>query len=155
MKKATRLLILTAFVCPLLMATRAYAGDPGQGQRMSTLERINRLERDRMDLDPLHSQRTDPFNTSLDPAGFHSTAPDNNPLHLMDPIGNSGPDINRNDLFHRSILGSHDRFPGAGRPAWDPGSGGGTAPIDGGISLLLAAGLGLGIRKARARKQTV
>ena len=149
MKKATRLLILTAFVFPLLMVTRAYAGGPGPGQR------FNSLERDRLGLDPYGVQRTDPFNTNARSDGFHATDPDNNPLHLMDPIGDPGPDINRNDLFHRSIVGGHDPYPGAGRPAWDNGNGGGTAPIDGGISLLLAAGLGLGIKKARARKQTV
>lgn len=150
MKKATRLLILTAFVFPLLTVSRAYAGGPGPGQRM------NYGERERLGLDPSGVHSTDPFNSDLRSTdGFHATDPDNNPLHLQDPIGNPGPDINRNDLFDRSVVGGHDPFPGAGRPAWDSGNGGGTAPIDGGISLLLAAGIGLGIKKARARKQTV
>ncbi|HET6253218.1 MAG TPA: hypothetical protein VFE32_04065 [Puia sp.] len=151
MKKATRLLILTAFVFPLFTALRAYAGGPGPGQR------INYGERARLGLEPFGIQRTDPFNTQTPGNdGFHSTEPDNNPLHLQDPIGNSRPDIDRNDLFDRSILAGHDRFPDAGHPAWDPSNnGGGTAPIDGGISLLLAAGLGLGIKRARARKQNV
>ena len=59
--------------------------------------------------------------------------------------------MDRNDLYQRAT--DHD-----GRPVLDPsdnGNGGGTAPLDGGISLLLAAGIGLGIKKARARKQTV
>ena len=151
MKKATRLLILTAFVFPLLLVSRAYAGGPGPGQR------INTLERDRLGLDPFGSQHTDPFSTNLRSTdGWHASEPDNNPLHLQDPIGDPGPDINRDDLFHRSILGDHDPFRGAGHPDWDNGNGGGgTAPIDGGISLLLAAGIGLGIKRARARKQTV
>lgn len=148
MKKATRLLILTAFVFPLLMASRAYAGGPGPGQR------VHFGERDRLGLDPLGVHNMDPFNNNSDPFntevrtdGFHGTEPDGNPLHLQDPIGDPVPDMNRNDLYHRAI--------DAGHPTWDSGNGGHTAPIDGGISLLLAAGIGLGIKRARARKQTV
>jgi len=131
----------------------------------------NSFERQRLGLDPVGVVRDNPYGSSLqnfDP--FHSNSQqdangvtgwrpvqmDNNPLHLDDPIGQSGPDINRNNLFNRSIVAGHDRFPGAGRPAWDPANnGGGTAPIDGGISLLLAAGIGLGIKRAKARKQSV
>jgi hypothetical protein len=59
----------------------------------------------------------------------------------------------RNDLFNR--VHDHDPYD-AGHPVLDPsGNGGGNAPIDGGISILLAAGIGLGIKRARARKQTV
>jgi hypothetical protein len=149
MKKATRLLILTAFVVPLLFSARAYAGGPGQGQRPSI------GERSRLGQDPFGSQTTDPFssdNRTID--GFRA---EENPLSLRDPIGDAGPDINRNNLYDRAILSGRDHFPTSGRPAWDPsntsGTGGGTAPIDGGISLLLAAGLGLGLKKARARKE--
>ena len=151
MKKATRLLILTAFVFPLFITARAYAGGPGPGQG------INYGERQRLGLDPFGVRTVDPSHTDLNSIdGFHAMDPDNNPLHLQNPIGDPVPDINRNNLFDRSILGGRDPFPGAGHPAWDPSaSGGGTAPLDGGISLLLAAGLGLGIKKARARKQTV
>lgn len=153
MKKATRLLILTAFVFPLFTISRAYAGGPGPGQR------INFAERQRLGIDPIgvgvQAQGTDPFNTDRTTDGFHGTT-DYNPLHLQDPIGNPAPDIDRNDLFNRSVVAGHDRFPGAGQPTWDPSdNGGGTAPIDGGISLLLAAGIGLGLKKARARKQAV
>jgi hypothetical protein len=147
MKKATRLLILTAFVFPLLMASRAYAGGPGPGQR------THFGDRDRLGLDPLGVHSMDPFNNSSDPFntevrtdGFHGTEPDGNPLHLQDPIGDPVPDVDRNGLYHRAL--------DAGHGSWDSGNGGGTAPIDGGISLLLAAGIGLGIKKARARKQT-
>jgi hypothetical protein len=145
MKKVTRLLILTAFVVPLIMSSRAYAGGPGQGQRS------NFAERDRLGLHPWNSATTE---------GWRATSPDNNPLGLSNPIGGSGPDIDRNDLWHRPIVGGRDPFPGAGRP-FDPtagngaGNGGGTAPIDGGISLLLAAGIGLGLKRAKARKETV
>lgn len=151
MKKATRLLILTAFVFPILMTYRAYAGGPGPGPR------VNFGQRERLGLDPFGSHNADPFlNDDRNVDGFHATTPDDNPLHLQDPIGDPKPDIERNNLFDRGILGDHDHFPGAGHPSWDPSaSGGGTAPIDGGISLLLAAGLGLGMKKARARKQTV
>lgn len=151
MKKVTRLLILTAFVFPLLIVSRAYAGGPGPGQR------INYGERSRLGLDPFGIHQSDPLNSdNRDVNGWRSSLQDDNPLHLQDPIGNPRPDIDRNDLFDRSIAAGHDRFPGAGHPAWDPTSGGGgTAPIDGGISLLLAAGIGLGIKRAKARKQTV
>jgi hypothetical protein len=144
MKKVTRLLILTAFVLPILMASKAYAGGPGPGQR-------SRLEREHAGFDPLNANRTDPFHTDATSSdGFHPTVLDDNPLHLQDQIGDPVPDMNRNDLYNRSV--SHGD---AGHPAWDPGNGGGTAPIDGGISLLLAAGIGLGMKKARARKQKV
>ncbi|HUB59543.1 MAG TPA: hypothetical protein VL978_02510 [Puia sp.] len=148
MKKATRLLILTAFVFPLFTVSRAYAGGPGPGQR------INFGERERLGIDPIggQAQGNDLFNNdgrTLD--GFHATDPDNNPLHLQDPIGDPVPDMDRNDLFQHSPLDDRDHHLGG-----DPSdNGGGTAPLDGGISLLLAAGIGLGIKKARARKQTV
>jgi hypothetical protein len=130
MKKATRLLILTAFVFPLLIASRAYAGGPRPGQ-------------------PIFVHHSSPLAN-----GFHATEPDNDPLRLQDPIGDPAPDMYRNDLFNR--VHDHDPYAGAGQPAVDPsGNGGGNAPIDGGISLLLAAGIGLGIKRARARKQTV
>ena len=147
MKKATRLLILTAFVFPLFLATRAYAGGPGPGQR------INNGERERLGLDPflgVHNSDADDLNSrTFD--NLRATDPDYNPLELQDPIGNPVPEMNRNDLYQRAL--GHE-----GRPVWDPsdnGNDGGTAPLDGGISLLLAAGIGLGIKKARARKQTV
>lgn len=153
MKKVTRLLILAAFVLPLAFVSRAYAGGPGPGHR------INFGDRSRLGLEPFGAQQTDGLNqNNRDEDGWRATMPDNNPLHLEDPIGNPHPDINRNDLFNRSIMAGHDRFPGAGHPAWDPansGGGGATAPIDGGISLLLAAGIGLGMKRAKARKQAV
>jgi hypothetical protein len=145
MKKVTRLLILTAFVLPLIMSSRAYAGGPGQGQRS------NFAERDRLGLHPWNTATTE---------GWRATEPENNPYGLREPIGGTGSDMNRNDLWNRQIIGSHNQFPGAGRP-FDPtagsaaGNGGGTAPIDGGISLLLAAGIGLGLKRAKARKETV
>jgi hypothetical protein len=117
MKKATRLLILTAFVFPLFITARAYAGGPRPGPRIS-----------------------------------HGTDPLYNPLHLEDPVGNPANDIDRNDLYGRAAdHRDYDR-----PPVCDPNDhGGGNAPIDGGIGLLLVAGIGLGIKKARARKQTV
>jgi hypothetical protein len=148
MKKATRLLILTAFVFSLFMTTRAYAGGPGPGPG----PRIDDGERARLGLDPLGVHGTNPFNFddhTYD--GFQATDPDNSPMHLDDPIGNPVPNMNRDNLYERAT--GHGDY---GRPAWDPSdNGGGTAPLDCGISLLLAAGIGLGIKKARARKQTV
>jgi hypothetical protein len=142
MKKATRLLILTAFVLPLSLIGSAYAGGPVPGQR------------------PIYSgfnhsgiSHSDPYSRTFTTDGFR---PDDNPLRLQDPIGGPGPDINRDDLGDRSPFADHDPYPGAGHPAGDPNaSGGQTAPIDGGITLLLAAGIGLGIKKARNRKQLV
>jgi hypothetical protein len=142
MKKATRLLILTAFVFSLFMTKRAYAGGPGPGPRISD------GERERLGLDPFGLHGLNPADRTYD--GFQ-TDPDNNPLHLLDPIGNPVTEMNRDNLYERAL--GHGDF---GRPVWDPNDGGGgTAPLDGGISLLLAAGIGLGIKKARARKQTV
>jgi hypothetical protein len=143
MKKATRLLILTAFVFPLSLIGSAYAGGPVPILR------------------PIYSgynhsgiHHTDPFSPTLTTTdGFQ---PSDNPLRLEDPIYSPGPDINRDDLLHRSPFADHDPYPGAGHSGYDAGgSGGQTAPIDGGISLLLAAGIGLGLKKARNRKQAV
>lgn len=53
------------------------------------------------------------------------------------------------DRFHSPS--TPPSYGNGGSPSFgDPGSGGGggSAPIDGGISLLLAAGLGLGVKKA-------
>jgi hypothetical protein len=145
MKKATRLLILTAFVLPLSLIGSAYAGGPGGPVPV---------------LRPYYSgsnhsgiRHSDPFSTSLPTTdGFQPGADD--PLHLQDPIGGPGPDFNRDDLHDRFPFA--DRDPHAGAHYGDPvGNGGQTAPIDGGITLLLAAGIGLGIRKARNRKQLV
>jgi hypothetical protein len=136
MKKATRLLILTAFVLPLSLIGSAYAGGPGPGQTPIYHH--------------LSVHHVSPYTTD----GFHP-GQDNDPLHLQDPIGDPNRDNNRDDLWGRSPLGGHDRDPG-GHPGYDPGAPSGqTAPIDGGISLLLAAGIGLGIKKARSRKQSV
>jgi len=155
MKKVTRLLILTAFVFPFFTLARAYAGGPGSGQRDLLLQRRERL------LDP-------------SPTG-------DNPIRLQDPIGGNiyrDPFYGVHDqLNDHSLYGDHDPFtPGDhdggrdggrnGHPGWigDPGANGGggngsagnggaTAPLDGGISLLLAAGIGLGMKKARDRKK--
>jgi hypothetical protein len=149
MKKATRLLILTAFVFSLLFTAQAYAGGPVPGHHPSL------LDKDRFGTDPFGAQNTDPFhsdNRTID--GFRQS--DYNPMRLADPIENSGFDRNRNDLYNRSVLRGGDLHQRSGRPDWNPAAnGGGTAPIDGGLSLLLAAGIGLGLKKARARKQTV
>src|ERR1700677_366412 len=145
MKKATRLLILTAFVFSLFAVTRAYAGGPGPGQR------INYGERERLGLDPFGIHTTDPDLNARSFDNFRLTDPGYNPLHLQDPIGNPVTDMDRNDLYQRAT--DHD-----GRPVLDPsdnGNGGGPAPLDGGISLLLAAGIGMGIKKARPRKQPI
>lgn len=62
-----------------------------------------------------------------------------------------------NDIFgddnNQGKNGNQGGNGGSGSWAGDSGStGGGTAPIDGGISLLMAAGLGLGLRKMAGRK---
>ena len=63
-----------------------------------------------------------------------------------------------NDIFgddnNQGKYGNQGGNGGSGSWAGDGGTsgGGGTAPIDGGISLLMAAGLGLGLRKMAGRK---
>jgi len=148
MKKATRLLILTAFVLPLSLIGSAYAGGPGGPVPV---------------LRPYYSgsshsgiRHNDPFSTSLPTADGFKPGDNDDPLHLQDPIGGPGPDFNRDDLHDRFHYADRDPHAGGGPHYGDPSaSGGQSAPIDGGITLLLAAGIGLGIRKARNRKQLV
>ena len=70
--------------------------------------------------------------------------------------GNNGGLINWIDNLLNDIFGSDnnnnqgDNSNCSGTPGTTNG-GGGTAPIDGGISLLLAAGVGLGVRKLAKR----
>jgi hypothetical protein len=141
MKKATRLLILTAFVLPLSLIGSAYAGGPGPGQR-TPFSGFN------------HSgtRHVVPYYSPTTPEGFEpGQGQGYDPYRFQDPIGDPREDVYRNDLYHHLPVD-------AGRQSYDPnptGSGGGTAPIDGGISLLVAAGIGLGLRKARSRKQSV
>jgi hypothetical protein len=130
MKKVTRLLILTAMAVPIFTLSRAYAGAPHLGQPGYLLE---------------HRQ-----NPSLDRIGEHD------PLRLEDPIGGNIRDIDRDHLGDRDWGRDHDPYSRHDHDNWDNGNGGnggGTAPLDGGISLLLAAGIGLGLKKARERKK--
>ncbi len=147
MKKATRLLILTAFVLPLSLIGSAYAGGPGPVPVLRPYYSGS-----------THSgiRHSDPFSPSTTMDGFQQPGANDNPLNLQDPIGGQGPDFNRDELRDRFPYADRDPY-ADGRPHYgDPnGSGGQTAPIDGGITLLLAAGVGLGIRKARNRKQLV
>jgi hypothetical protein len=67
------------------------------------------------------------------------------------------------DGILQDIFGGGDSNKGSNGSGSTPGSsgtpgtsnGGGTAPIDGGISLLLVAGVGLGVRKMARRKDNV
>jgi hypothetical protein len=147
MKKATRLLILTAFVLPLSLIGSAYAGGNGP---------IPVLRPYYSGSDHSGIRHSDPFSTFHPTADGFQPGADDNPLHLQDPIGGPGPDFNRDDLHDRFRYADRDPYAGAGPHYGDPSaSGGQTAPFDGGITLLLAAGIGLGIRKARNRKQLV
>jgi hypothetical protein len=156
MKKVTRLLILTAFVFPIFSLSRAYAGNPHPGQ-------------------PGHLPEQ-----SLTPGNNHGVGSDL--FRIEDPGAGYVPDNNRGDVHWKDLDGGRDHFPrdhhpgwGGGKPGSGPGagngggpgnggspgggvgsgSGGATAPIDGGIGLLLAAGLGLGLKRARDRKKAI
>jgi|GEM_PF-6272872 hypothetical protein len=142
MKKATRLLILTALVLPLSLIGSAYAGGP-----VPVLRPYSGYYHPGI-------RHSDPYSPSLTTTDGYQ--PTDDPLRLQDPIGGPGPDINRDNLLDRSPFADHDPYPGVGHHYGDPNaSGGQTAPIDGGITLLIAAGIGLGIKKARNRKHLV
>jgi len=66
-----------------------------------------------------------------------------------EPYHESRRDFN-NWLERRYSAEGHRTSPIADDPG--NGNGGGQAPIDGGLSLLLAAGLGLGVKKAMKKK---
>jgi len=142
MKKVTRLLILTAFVLPILTLSRVYAGAPPHFGQPGFLFQ----QRERSDLHP----------------GVTGS-----PYRFEDPFGGNARDFNRDDLLGRDPFQGRDVLPldrhfgwngvapdngGAGDPLTN---GGATAPLDGGISLLLAAGIGLGFKKARERKRAI
>ena len=135
MKRVTRLLFLTIFVIPILTISNvsAFGGPGGQapfGHR------------------DLQGHR-DPFNNHVGDIEPSSTGAE--PIYQIDPYGG-------ND-YHNRILDRDPFVQGIGGGWSDPannnagGNGGGTAPLDGGISLLLAAGIGLGMKKARAARK--
>jgi len=137
MKRATRLLFLTVFVIPILTISKVSAfGGPGGRTPFG--------ERD-------FQGRRDPFNNHGNDALPSSIG--NEPIDRIDPYAG-------ND-YHNRILDRDPFVQGNGGGWGDPASGsanaggnnGGTAPLDGGISLLLAAGIGLGLKKARAARK--
>ena len=105
MKKATRLLILTAFVLPLSLIGSAYAGGPGPVPVLRPYYSGS-----------THSgiRHSDPFRPSTITDGFQQPGANDNPLRLQDPIGGPGPDINRDELRDRSPYADHDPYAGAG-----------------------------------------
>jgi len=133
MKRVTRLLFLTIFVIPILTISNVSAfGGPGGRSPIG--------QRD-------FQGRRDPFSNHV--GDVTPSTIGNEPTDHIDPFAG-------ND-FHNRIL---DRDPfvqgsggGWGSPVSASGNGGGTAPLDGGISLLLAAGIGLGMKKARASRK--
>ena len=150
MKKVTRLLILTAFVFPFFSLAKAYAGGPGLGQRDLLLQRRERL------LDPIHT--TDPIRLQ-DPIGGNIYR---DPFYgIHDPLDDHSLDRDRDPFTPGDRDGGHRGHdgwigdPGVGNDNGNGGvgNGGATAPLDGGISLLLAAGIGQGINHARDRKK--
>jgi hypothetical protein len=63
-----------------------------------------------------------------------------------------------NDIFGDGNQGKNSQGSNQGSSdggTWTNGGGGGTAPIDGGLSLLLVAGVGLGIKKMAGRRTGV
>jgi hypothetical protein len=140
MKRVTRLLFLTVFVIPILTISNVSAfGGPGGRAPIG--------QRD-------FQGHRDPFNNHV--GDISPSAIGNEPIDHIDPYGG-------ND-YHNRILDRDPFVQGSGGGWGDPagsgnsgtgnsGNGGGTAPLDGGISLLLAAGIGLGMKKARAARR--
>src|SRR5580704_1749368 len=103
MKKVTRLLILTAFVFPILSLSRAYAGDPHSGQ-------------------PGHLPQQ-----SLTPGNNHGAGSDI--FRIEDPGAGYVPDNNRGDQHWRNPAGGREHFPEGHHYGWSgvhPGIGGGS-----------------------------
>jgi hypothetical protein len=133
MKRVTRLLFLTFFVIPILTISNVSAFE-GPAGRAPVSQRDFQGHRD-------------PFNNHIGDISPSSVG--NDPLYHIDPFAG-------ND-FHNRIL-ERDPFVQGNGGGWsDPNggssNGGGTAPLDGGLSLLLAAGIGLGMKKARASRK--
>jgi hypothetical protein len=132
MKSVTRLLFLTVLVIPILTVSKASAfGGPGLRDYLHQRERMG--------------ERGDFYHTGTIPT-YHPLYGVHNGVDPLDPFkGND----DRNHLMERVPIHHPDGF---GDPG---GSGGGMAPLDGGISLLLAAGIGLGMKRARERKKSL
>jgi hypothetical protein len=135
MKRVTRLLFLTIFVIPILTISNVSAfGGPGGRAPIG--------QRD-------FQGHRDPFNSHV--GDISPSAIGTEPIDHIDPYDG-------ND-YHNRILDRDPFAQGSGGGWGDPattsnsGNGGGTAPLDGGISLLLAAGIGLGMKKARAARK--
>ena len=118
MKKLQCFLVMSAFVLPVLIPSKASAfGGPGYGfqdrERYRGAQDASRghLDAEQTYLQRFETARGNRFVNNDDPAGTPVVAPPN--------------------------------IPGGGE----------NAPIDGGISLLLAAGLGLGVKKAMGKNK--
>jgi hypothetical protein len=151
MKKALPFAIAILFVCPVFFPTSANANDGGKsnGSSPSVLHQnhgkswIDKAWDDLMNL----------FRSHHDPKGPTT------PNHGNDGSGSNG----NNNGNGNGGNGNHNGWgtPGSGTPG-DGGSGatggnGGSspsAPLDGGLSLLMIAGVGLGVKKTFGKKKT-
>jgi hypothetical protein len=171
MKKALPFAITLLFVCPILTTTPVRANDGGKGSP-SVLHRTNAgqswLDKawdDFLDLFRGHHDKGQDKDNGKGPGDKDKGDKDKGPGHREGPgSGNNANDGNGNGNGQGDNNGGGNGGGGnggSGGGAGDggsmplpPTSGGGqgsgsspSAPIDGGISLLLAAGVGLGVKK--------
>lgn len=158
MKKVTRLLILTAFLFPICIGSRTYAAPAGPGHGDLSPGLRERFGHSNQVGDPI--KIVDPngssFDLQRDDLSDRDRDPHRDPSGLGGDHDRFGDDRDRFGNDRNRFGGDRDPHPGSGGNGvgnGGPKPGGATAPLDGGIGLLLVAGLGLGLKKSRDRKK--
>lgn len=129
MKRVSRVFLLAIFGLLLLGGTNAYAGDHGNSNSKGDKDKGNNGQGNN--------------NSQGNGGGGLVNLIENIISDIFGDINNQG-----------NNQGNSQGTGGNSNPtSWT--NGGGTAPIDGGLSLLLIAGLGLGVSKIAGRRQQV
>jgi hypothetical protein len=152
MKKALPFAIAMLFVCPVLIPTSANANDGGKGTSSpSVLHRnhgkswIDKAWDDLMNLFKSHHDNGNDKDKGKGPG--HHDGPGSG--HNGNDGGGNGNNGNHNGWGNNDGSGGY----GGGNAGGNGGGSSPSAPLDGGLSLLMIAGVGLGVKKTFGRKK--
>jgi len=123
MKTVVHPLLIAVLVLPVLSTSTAFAGGPGAPRPPFTMHRL---------------------------------APSQEPYleresHVISPADGDRDQIDNDRMYWHDL--DRDPVDPVGSVGHPPNGGGASAPLDGGISLLLAAGIGLGLKRAMGKKK--